>query len=190
VTNTLEQREPSAPASTPPSSVSDRAAEWAKKAVHRITLESGMEVEIRLPDLAILIEGDALPERLRTVAAELWQTGAPALVGAPDGEGPPSLDMEMVKGLAALRRHLAAMCLVDPPLSAEELQSSGVPAEDIDLLASIAMRERDTDARGVKLGVMPLSRFDTFREEHGCPPDCPACEAVSGRFSTRRGNVV
>jgi hypothetical protein len=149
-----------------------------------------MEVDVRLPDLAILIEGDALPERLRTVAADLWQTGAPTLMGEKDGDGKPMLDMDMVKSLAQLRRHLAAMCLVDPPLSADELQTSGIPAEDIDLLASIAMRERDTDARGVKLGVMPLSRFDTFREEHRCPEDCPSCAQVSGRFSTRRADVV
>lgn len=187
MTNTLSQTRPTAAS---PSPVSERAKEWAAKAVHPITLESGMEVDVRLPDLAILIEGDALPERLRTVAAELWQTGAPALMGDQDETGKAKLDMEMVKGLAQLRRHLAAMCLVDPALSADELLSSGIPAEDIDLLASIAMRERDTDARGVKLGVMPLSRFDTFREEHGCPEDCPACQEVSGRFSTRRANVV
>lgn len=188
MTNTLQQTRPSAAS---PSPASDRAKEWAAKAVHHITLESGMEVDVRLPDLAILIEGDALPERLRTVAAQIWSEGAAQLVsgGGEDGS-PPGLDLENVKALSGLRRALAAMCLVDPALSADELLSSGIPAEDIDLLAAIAMRERDTDARGVKLGVMPLSRFDTFREEHGCPEDCPSCQAVTGRFSTRRPDAV
>jgi len=137
--------------------------------------------------LAILIEGDALPERLRSVAAEIWQDGAARLVNDAETEGgKASLDMENVKALTALRRELAAMCLVDPKLSADELLSSGIPSEDIDLLTAIAMRERDTDALGVKLGVMPLSRFDTFREVHGCDEGCEACAEVSGRFSTRR----
>lgn len=188
MTNTLSQTRPTAAS---PSPVSERAKEWAAKAVHHITLESGMEVDVRLPDLAILIEGDALPERLRAVAAEIWSEGAAHILGDKNEDGTkPGLDLDNVKALSALRRHLAAMCLVEPPLSADELLSSGIPSEDIDLLAAIAMRERDTDARGVKLGVMPLSRFDTFREVHGCDASCEACQAVSGSFSTRRGNVV
>jgi hypothetical protein len=151
-----------------------------------------MQVSVRLPDLAILIEGDALPERLRGVAAQLWQDGAADLVGGNVDEttGAKTIDMDLVRGLAQLRRHLAAMCLVDPAMSADDLLSGDIPAEDIDLLASIAMRERDTDALGVKLGVTPLSRFESFREEHGCPEDCESCAALTGRFSTRRVGVV
>ncbi|HXG70659.1 MAG TPA: hypothetical protein VNJ04_08625 [Gemmatimonadaceae bacterium] len=170
---------------TTPSPVSDRAREWAKKAVHRITLDSGMEVDVRLPDLAILIEGDALPDRLRGVAAQMWSEGSAAAVTKLDEDGKPQIDVEVVKGLAQLRRHMAAICLVDPAMTADELSSAGIPAEDIDLLASIAMRERDTDARGVKLGVMPLSRFDTWRQSHGCADDCEACNNVVSAFSTR-----
>jgi len=174
----------------PPSSSGGKAGEWAARAVHNVTLPSGMKVQVRFPDLAILIEGDALPERLRMVAMEVWAGGSPQIVNEKLGEdgqpGKPELNVEIVKDLAALRRHLAAMCLVDPPMTAEDLLTSGVPAEDIDMLGQIAMRERDTDALGVTLGVVPLSRFETFREVHGCGPDCESCETLQGRLSTRR----
>lgn len=152
-----------------------------------------MRVKIRYPDLAILIEGDALPERLRVAAVQMMTEGPGSVLSAPDAEGKQAVDIEKARELAGLRRWLAAACLVDPKMSADELLTSGIPAEDIDLLASIAVRERNTDAVGVTLGVEPLSRWETFREAHRrhfgepiCGEGCPACEEVRGVFSTRR----
>jgi hypothetical protein len=149
-----------------------------------------MQVKVRFPDLAILIEGDALPEKLRMVAMEMWAGGAPQIVNENAGEdgkpGKPELNVQVVKDLAALRRHLAAMCLVEPAMDADELLTAGVPAEDIDMLGQIAMRERDTDAVGKRLGVEPLSRWDTWRQEHGCGDDCPSCDNVLSTFGTRK----
>jgi hypothetical protein len=171
------------------SSTSPSLSAWAARANHKITLTSGMQVTIRYPDLAVLIEGDALPVHLRTVAADQWSQGGPSMVT--DAEtGAQHIDPETIKSMAQLRRHLAAMALVEPKVDPDEFLNSGIPSEDIDMLAAIVMRERDVDALGVKLGVMPLSRFDTFREVHGCAEDCEACAQVSGKFSTRRAVQV
>jgi hypothetical protein len=139
----------------------------------------------------ILIKGDALPERLRGIAAELWQSGSVGdLISGVNEEGGAQIDNDLLIKLADLRREIAAMALVEPAMTAQDLDTAEIPPEDIDMLTQIAMRERDTDARGVKLGVVPLSRFDAFREEHGCPEDCPACKAAAERLSTRSLDLV
>jgi hypothetical protein len=75
-----------------------------------------MEVKIRFPDLAILVEGDVLPEKLREVAASVWATGGPVIT-KPDetGEATSKLDVQAVKDLASLRRHIALDSTGRPP---------------------------------------------------------------------------
>jgi len=40
------------------------------------------------------------------------------------------------------------------------------------------------DAAGVRIGVEPLDAWATFRDEHGCAPDCQACVTARGRLSS------
>lgn len=54
-------------------------SKWAQRAVHRVTLPSGARVRIRIPDLSLLLAGDAVPDELRGVALEEFIGG---VVGA------------------------------------------------------------------------------------------------------------
>lgn len=168
---------------------------WAKLAVHTVTLPSRARVKVRIPDLSLLIAHDAIPENLRGAAlqklmqdfAELQQPAAPA-----EGEQAerPSIDKEKIQQLASLHFFLVSEMLVEPKLTAGELEQAGLPNEDLELLVQLATRDRDTDALGVVLGVVPLSRFARFREHHGCDESCQACAAVVEELSTRSAGGV
>jgi len=72
--------------------------------------------------------------------------------------------------------------VVEPKLTQDDVDL--LPGEDRELLIEIAQRERDTDAVGRRLGVEPLSRWETFRHRHHCAEDCDGCQAVLSDFST------
>lgn len=175
-------------------------AGWRQLAVHEIQLPSGAWVKIRIPDLALLLAGDAVPERLRVVALSQVMDeirgfsdddntgGAESAVEERDEEAEAAKHLEALKRLAELHRWIVSQMLVEPRLTPDELADvvNGPPEDDVLLLTAIATRERATDARGVTIGVEPLSRYAGFREVHGCAPDCAACEALRQRFSTAR----
>lgn len=169
--------------------------QWKQKGVHQATLTTGAEVSIRIPNLAQLVKHDAIPESLRAAALREISTD-----GMHDHA---TLTREEVGALYQLYEFLVVEMLVDPKLAppvfemhpkeegSEELVEVCVdrgdvehlPAEDLDLLIALATRQRNTDALGRVLGVMPLSRLATFREEHGCDPGCEACARVQQRLS-------
>ncbi len=170
---------------------------WAKRAVHAITLPSGMAVKIRIPNLGQLIKRDMIPQRLQGVALQQILTGAalgPDTAGAENGASPEEkveAQREMVRGLIELTEWLVVEMVVEPKIELDDLP--GFPQEDLDMLVSIAQRERDTDALGVRLGVTALSRWEVFRRHHGCEKrevelgageECPDCQAVRGELST------
>lgn len=157
---------------------------WAARGVHEVTLYSGARVKIRIPDLARLLKHDLLPEGLRGVALR-QAFGQLEMGGGSSPDVPPPTDADRyktAKELAELMDWLLLDMLVDPVLEREDLD--GIPSEDKDLLVSLAQRERDTDALGVRVGVEPLSRWDAWRSAHGCDDDCPECQNVVSAFST------
>ena len=166
--------------------------EWAQLAHHTITLPSGARVKVRIPDLTLLIAQDAVPEKLRGVALREVLAAMGALTAKPDASeeaaeaAAPLFDAEKIRTLAELHFFLVSEMLVEPKLTPEQAATGGLPNEDLELLVQIATRERDTDARGVVLGVLPLSRFERFRHHHGCGEGCEACAAFRQEFSTRR----
>lgn len=169
-------------------------AEWAELAVHTVTLPSRARVKVRIPDLSLLIANDAVPENLRGAALEELM-GTMAALQAPaaaDGSDPerPRIDKEKIQQLASLHFFLVSEMLVEPALTISELERAELPNEDLELLVQLATRERDTDALGVVLGVVPLSRFARFRDHHGCDESCEACAAVVEELSTRRASGV
>lgn len=161
-------------------------AGWKRRSLHLITLPSGMQVTIRLPDVGMLIRRDLVPDRLRNVAMKVAIEGTASLSQLdPETGKPEGFQDEDLKLMFDLFDLLVIEMVVEPSLSLLDLDpESGIPREDYDMLVSLAQRERNTDAAGVTIGVEPLSRWERFRRHHECAPDCDACEAVRREFST------
>jgi hypothetical protein len=159
-------------------------ADWKRRGVYDVTLPSGMEVSIRYPDLMMMATSDAMPERLRALAVKQARGDTLADDAPPSPEQEEERSREELKMLEEMREflhHLVVAMVTEPELSYEDV--ADLPPEDRDMLIAIAQRERDTDAKGRLLGVVPLNAFDRFRVRHSCTPDCPSCEKVRDDFS-------
>ncbi len=178
-------------------------AELAGLGVHTITLPSGARVRIRIPDQAMLIRANAVPQRLRAVALarvmdEMEGTNNAALteetVAAANGNAPAGMTEEQME--AAQQKvndtvdyhvYLVSEMLAEPAFSFEELAATPCPvdAQDMVMLIGLALRERTQDAAGVRLGVARLDDFRaTFRSKHGCGEDCAKCDEAIQEHST------
>src|SRR3954469_16107230 len=164
--------------SSPSSRKPGSKADWGRKAVHLITLVSGMEVKIRIPNLGLLLEGDALPQTLRNAALqELVDPMSNRVArGNEEGGGGPGVSLDEVKELYHLHQWLVVQTVVEPELTLEDLPD--LPQEDLEMLTQLATRERTTDAAGRSLGTELLSRYEKFREFHRCAEGCEACKEV------------
>jgi hypothetical protein len=172
------------------SSWAESKTAWKRRTVHNVTLETGMQVRIKFPDAGELIRQDALPDELIHIA--FMDQFAPDKLREIIGDAKEEADL--LKNFNELGDRLAVEMLVDPKLTLDELRQ--IPQEDLDMLKQIAMRERDTDARGVKLGVVRLDVFATFREAHERSadvaadhppfpdPDCASCRDAFREFSS------
>lgn len=168
-----------------PKPIASKAA-WAKLALHTIQLPSGAWVKIRIPDLTVLLLGNAVPERLRGAAiAQVFEDIAKHVTPPAEGEAGPDDEarMESLRDLNEVQRWLVLQMVQEPSLADGDLDD--VPADDLGMLTLIAIRERNTDARGVTIGVDPLSRWDAFREVAGrLEGGEAAIEELRQRFST------
>lgn len=80
---------------------------------------------------------------------------------------------------------LVRQVIVEPDIS--ELDLDELPPVDYRWAAAIAMGEETKDGRGRMLwGSEPLSRWETFRQHHGCADDCDACNEVIESFRAWR----
>lgn len=162
----------------PKSSSSQSKAAWTKRAVHHITLPSGFQPDIKIPNLALLAKLNKIPEKLRQIAAQEALEPGSGLDAARDSTG--QIDPEVVKESVELQEWLVIEMVVNPVLTVEDLP--GLPQEDLEMLVEIAERRRDTDATGHCIGVEPLNRWVPFREEHGCASACESCERARRRL--------
>lgn len=165
-------------------------ADWEADSHHTIWTHGGKRIVVQIPDLFDLVRADALPEHLRSVAITVVQreleldTATPAVTE----EGKPTdLTWTTIKEAAELFEHLSYGMVVKPELTVEQFRR--LPTEDREMLRDIAMRNRNTDAKGVRLGVEPLSRWEQFRSFHRCPEMCPSCQGALDSLSTRGGEV-
>lgn len=165
--------------------------QWSKAGLHTVWVNQHQQVKIRIPDLAAMFVDGHVPEELRQVAMSVIagvdpmdQTLLQEAKEGGDGPGRPQIDERMLSDYIDLLRLLVSSALVEPEVSYEQIKQGLLPNEDVELLAAIVSRRRDTDAKGVILGVEPLERWATFREEHRCPPGCEACQKVIEAFST------
>jgi hypothetical protein len=174
-------------------SPAERKQAWKDRAVHQVTLNTGQVAQIRIPSLARLMEEDALPEELRVIATleVVHPRGAAGALADQVIEADRNQDTAererlegMLSKLGDLQKRLIVAGLVDPQLTIDDLDDPDFPQEDLELLAAIISRERVYDARGVRIGIEPIDRFQRFRDKHECGPDCPACKALQDDVST------
>lgn len=115
---------------------------WKKVKRHEITLNSGFEVEIEVPNLPLLIKTGYFPNDLLDTAVSVMQ-----------GQ---KITPEMITQQADFFHKLVAVTVKDPEV--EEAQVSDLPYEDIELICEIATRNRDVDALGRQIAGLHNSR--------------------------------
>jgi hypothetical protein len=116
-----------------------------------ITLPSGIEVKIKVPDLAEMLRAGEVPNELIKVAAE-----------ARDDIAPGGFDMEKVKEATDFMRFLVAATVAEPDITPEDVPD--LPVLDRDMILEFALRQRDTDAVGHQLyGLEKLDSWVRFR---------------------------
>jgi hypothetical protein len=157
---------------------------------------SGFDVIVRPPNIEHHALSGGLPARLKQLAAEGIE-GIDKAIQTATAEG----DAEMLTYLDGI----VARTFVSPEFEAPVYESKIVDEEhDISTVVLVsgdkldeyllpadyrwamllAFGEIDTDGEGKRLwGREPISRWATFRKEHGCAPDCPSCVRVGAALS-------
>jgi hypothetical protein len=108
-------------------------AGWKKAAVHDVTLASGIEVKIKIPNLPELVAAGEFPNHLVDTAINV-------------ATGKTEVSSEEIKQQAEFYRELVSRTVIEPALTPEDV--ADVPFEDVELIAAIATRQRDVDALG------------------------------------------
>jgi hypothetical protein len=171
---------------------------WQGRSLHTIGLPSGQMVRIRIPGIATLIEHGDLPDELLDIALlELTHDGGAtgAIAQEIQEKVPREKILERLHDLGALQRALVRASVrevADPDgkfvpteLAEADVAGDALPEDDLAMIAEIVQRLRAYDARGVRIGVEPLDRWEAFREAHGCPDeDCEGCRTLVEQFSS------
>jgi hypothetical protein len=133
------------------SSTKTKAA-WTKKGIHEnVTLPSGMEVDIRLPNLSQLIKAGEIPNPLIDAAIS-FQTAE-------------TVTREMLEQSFDFAVWILPRTVINPEITEEDVRNGEIPAEDIDLLAAFVARTTDLDAVGNHLGGLESNAaFRRFRQ--------------------------
>lgn len=182
------------------------AATWAdsKEAwferVHDAVLPSGMHVTFRDLSLAELALLEELPGELLELVVEEW--AAPGammsyakepftkLNGKPTKKQADAAEAEVknrLSRIADVNRALIAAALVEPKITAAELQR--VPMPDLEMLSGFVNRTQIVDAAGRHVGVVRTDQFQVVLSAHGhgeCAPGCSSCETARRGVSTIR----
>jgi hypothetical protein len=154
---------------------------------------AGFEVTIRPPNMEQHALSGGLPSRLREMAMKGVTAIDEAMTQAIEGdvEMLGYLDGIVAKVFVEPKFELPVYEMTVPPENppddwqAEIIQTSGDRLDeylapiDYRWALLVAFGEEDKDGEGRRLfGREPLSRFATFRAEHGCAEDCVACQRV------------
>lgn len=177
-------------------------AAWQARALHTVTCPSGQRVRIRILGLGTILQAGTLPEDLIDIALiEITSENGAAGAIAKDIAGDENYEiteeqrkrgMERLSEFGRLMRYLSITAIeeveVEPdvwePVTLTMDDIDALPEDDLAMVAEIVQRLRGTDARGVTIGVEPLSRWETFRELHSCDEGCSSCEKVIERLSS------
>jgi len=129
--------------------------EWGAAGVHNILCPSGVRVDIRIPDLAAIIEGGDLPQHLLDAAL-----GVANKLSRGETQKP---SKDLIAKEREFTDFLVATTVVTPKLSVE--QAASVPYEDKELIVAIATRQRDMDAEYEQIGGLTKSeKYRRFRK--------------------------
>ena len=124
-------------------------ADWKSAKSHTITLPSGVQVGIVIPNLPLLIKTGRLPNHLVEAAVEL--------------QGKKKITAQDLEDQYEFIRQVVAITVVDPDLSLDDVDE--LPFEDLEMIVQFAMRERDTDAVYHHIG--GLEQVESFRDVRG-----------------------
>lgn len=117
----------------------------------RVTLPSGTEVSIQVPDLPELLRAGEVPNELIKVATD-----------ASEEQAVSGYDPEKVKDATDFMRFLVSVTVKDPAITPDDVPS--LPVLDRDMVIEFALRQRDTDALGHQLyGLEKLEDWKRFR---------------------------
>ena len=185
----MSTRKPAAPSPSAIESWAGSADEWGRRRLNNVECPSGMRIVLQSVTLDELAAEDALPDDLLVVA--LLETTPGGVTGAraellkletPEGV---AKAQKLSQDLVGLTNRLVLRAVVEPKLTLA--QASTIDPYDKAMIVGIATRRLEFDAAGRRVGVEPLDTFATFREEHGCPEECPACSTSRDRLSTVHG---
>lgn len=124
------------------------AAQWKSAKRHKITLPSGFEVEIEIPNLPLLIKTGHFPNDLIDAA-----------LGAIKRD---EITPELINQQSDFYHKLVALTVKFPEITEEDVPE--LPYEDIELIAEIATRNRDLDAVGHHIaGLHKSAAWRSFR---------------------------
>ena len=124
--------------------------QWKARRKHQVTLPSGANVTIVIPNQAAMLKAGSIPNELLSIVLK-------------QQEGDDKLTIEDIKAAAEFDRFLVTKTVVDPEITEEDLDD--LPAEDLTMLVEFATRRRDTDVLGHHLaGLETTEEFKTFRE--------------------------
>lgn len=132
---------------------------WKKQREHDITLPSGAEIRVALPDLSAMIKSGNIPNDLLDVATKIG-TGEKIDLGD-DGDK----KRELLGQALDFNAFIVEQTVIEPKVTAEEVRTQQIPAEDVDLIVQIALRKTDFDAVGKHLG--GLETVESFRKFRG-----------------------
>lgn len=126
---------------------------WKDAKVHAVVLNSGVEVDITIPNLPLMIKTGQIPNDLVELALGVMQ-------------GTVKVTAEMTAEQADFFAMLVSKIVVDPPVEPEDY--ADLPYEDVEMLVEIGTRQRDLDALGRHIGGLHTSaEFRRFRSLDG-----------------------
>jgi hypothetical protein len=111
---------------------------WKKAGQHEVTLPSGFQVTITVPNLPNLVKTGYFPNNL---VQEALKT-----LADPDQE----VTQEVIGQQAEFYSKLVAISVVEPKVTEDEVND--LPFEDVEMIVAIATRQRDLDAVGHHIG--------------------------------------
>lgn len=118
---------------------------WKKARRHHVTLPSGFEVEVEIPNLPMLVKTGQLPNELVAKALGTVQQG--------------TLTPEQIAENAEFYAKLAVLTIKDPEITVEDVTGENpIPFEDVEMIMEIATRQRDIDAMGHHIGGLHTSK--------------------------------
>lgn len=123
-------------------------ADWKNSKRHYITLASGVEVGVEIPNLPQMVKTGVIPNDLLDAA-----------LGAIQKQ---EITPELIKEQADFFHLLVATMVKDPELTPDDIPD--LPYEDIELLVEIGTRQRDIDAIGNQIaGLHKSADWRKFR---------------------------